>query len=163
MIRSLAAIAFVAVLVIGDARAAGTKHSDPANLVEFDLPSGWVERDKESGIRFGRGVAGDRTVLKVVATRRKPETDAQRRRETGLQAIKMQEHRLLVDRIQEIDGWTAWESVVDAARGGRGPTKHSFHLFSKNLEVEVTLMAETAEYPKYKDDLLALVKTVRER
>jgi hypothetical protein len=143
---------------------ASVTHADPQNLVAFKVPAGWAERDKSSGIRFGRADApAERTVLSVLARPRDPKIDIAAQRAITHAQIQQQGFSMVVDRTQQINGWMVWESVMDATRGKAGPMMHTFQLFSQDLQVTISLIAEKSDYPKYQKDLLAVVQSLRKR
>jgi len=159
---------FVAVFALflsaGGSTEAGVVQTAPENVVAFTVPDGWAAKSNSNGIRFGRAAApAESTVLSVSASPRDPKRDLKAQRALRQSQARQQGFRLVVDNLQQLDGWEAWESVTDATRGGEGPIMHSFHLFSPDIQAEVTLIAAKSDYPKYKEDLLLVVRSLRKK
>ena len=142
---------------------AGVMRTDPQKLVQFTVPEGWAERSSSDGIRFGRADApGERTVLAVSASPRDPNRDIEKQRAISRAQIEQQGARLVVDKTQQINGWKVWESVMETS-GGSGQVMHTFHFFLQDVQAQALLIAKKADYPKYQEDLRAVVKSLRER
>jgi hypothetical protein len=162
MIRAIAFLLPLG-LLFGGASGAGIQ-TDPENLVEFRVPDGWAVKDTSHGIRFGRAASpGERTILSVKASRPGPTTTLESLRALALSQIRSQELALVTDKMQVVNGWNAWESVVDTSRSTPGAIMHSFRMLAKDCDVDVKLMAAKADYPRYKADLLALVQSIRQK
>ncbi len=161
--RQSAAIVSLILLFSGWTQA-GVVHIDPQKLVAFTVPDGWVAKSNSNGIRFGRADApAERTVLFVLASPRDSERDLKALRAIRQSQIEQQGFSLVVDKVQQLNGWEAWEAVMDATRGGDGPIMHTFLLLLPGVQAEVSLIAAKSHYPKYKDDLLAVVRSLRKK
>ena len=162
MIGSLRAVVIAFLLLsFGAVVEAGDLRTDPQKLVTFTLPDGWAERNRSNGIRYGRADApSDKTVLAVSAKPRDADFDAEKQRAITRSQIEMQGARLLVDKSQRINDWTVWESVMETS--GESPlVMHTFHFFSQDVQADVRLIATKATYPKYQEDLRAVVASLR--
>lgn len=159
----LATIGALFLLVSGHTQA-GVIQTDPQKLVTFSVPDGWAERTRSGdGIRFGRASAPQEpNVIAVTAAPRDPKRSIETQRSISRAQIEQQGARLVTDKTQEINGWKVWESVMETA-GGASQIMHTFYFFSANVQAEVRLIARKADYPKYQEDLLAVVKSLREQ
>ena len=160
--RSTATLSLL--LLFSGGAGAGVIQTDPQNLVAFTVPDGWVAKSSSNGIRFGRADApAERTVLSVSAGPRDPKRDLKALRAIRQSQVRQQEFSLVIDKVEQLNGWEAWESVTDATRGGEGPIMHTFLLFSQDIQADVSLIAAKADYPRYKEDLLAVARSLRKK
>ena len=150
--------AVVLLLIVG-ACAKTPGYSDSAGLIGFDVPESWELKNEEHGMRFVPVGKEERTVLMVKADVRQPDRTLASQREIRLKQMRSQGMEVVVDEISTRNGFQVWEDR--AQWEARGLTTHTFTLFGDEVRVEIKLMATTANYAAYRDNLIAVADSVR--
>ncbi|MEZ5459965.1 MAG: hypothetical protein R3E65_11870 [Steroidobacteraceae bacterium] len=154
--------ASLALASIGSSHAGDAPRTDPKQLVEFMLPSGWTHERMKNGRHFTRvGMPEDPNMLAVIPEPRDEYMTMVKMRDGRKRVHAAQGHRQVSEAMQSFNGFEVWEGVFEATIRGQPVVMHTYLLISDGLLVDVHLNASKGVYADYLPDLRELVRSVR--